>query len=64
MFTREKCASELTGIDSRTEKEMDKLTLFRRDSGLDVRYGDEYETIYLPRVESPLQSQFVLILKS
>lgn len=48
-------------IDSRTEEEMDKLTLFRRDSGLDVRYGDVYETLYLPRVESPLPIPFSVI---
>lgn len=52
---------DMVEIDSRTEKEMDKLTLFRRDSGLDVRYGDEYETIYLPRVESPLAIPFSVI---
>lgn len=52
---------DMVEIDSRTEKEMEELSLFRRDSGLDVRYGDFYETLYLPRVESPLPIPFSVI---
>lgn len=52
---------DMVEIDSRTEKEMEELSLFRRDSGLDVRYGDFYETLYLPRVESPLPIPFGVI---
>lgn len=52
---------DMVEIDSRTEKEMNELSLFRRDSGLDVRYDDIYETLYLPRVESPLPIPFGVI---
>lgn len=52
---------DMVEIDSRTEKEMNELSLFRRDSGLDVSYDDIYETLYLPRVESPLPIPFSVI---
>lgn len=52
---------DMVEIDSRTEEKMNELSLFRRDSGLNVRYDDLYETLYLPRVESPLPIPFGII---
>ena len=52
---------DMVVIEGRSMDEMDKLTLFRRDSGMDVRYGDVYETLYLPRVDSPLPIPFGVI---
>lgn len=49
---------EITGM---VEEEMDKLALFRNESGLDVHYDGRYETLYLPKVESPYDIPFGVV---
>lgn len=40
------------------EEKIEELARFRSDSGLDVRFDDDYETIYLPKIESPYDIPF------
>lgn len=37
------------------------LARFRRESGLDLRYDDDYETLHLPKVEAPLPLPFDIV---
>ena len=52
---------DMIEITGKVEEEMDKLTQFRRESGLDVRYDGKYETLYLPKVESPYDIPFRVV---
>lgn len=52
---------DMIEIAGKVEEEMEKLAHFRRESGLDVRYDGRYETLYLPKVESPYDIPFGVV---